>query len=311
MEGRKLLSIITPCFNEEENIVELHQRIAAVMTTLPYDYEHILIDNCSTDNTVAIIKSIAAHDKHVKLIVNARNFGFTRSPYHALLQAKGEACILIVSDLQDPPEMIPEFVKQWEDGFKVVFAVKTESEESGLMFFIRKLYYKISTRISDVPLVQNTTGAGLYDREVVDIIRDVGDPCPYMRGLICEIGFPIAKIPFKQPRRAHGITKNNFYSLYDAAMMGITSHSKVPLRIAAMLGFVVSLISLLVAFGYLVAKLLWWNTFSMGIAPLVIGMFFFSSVQLFFIGIIGEYIGSIHTKVQKRPLIVEKERVNF
>lgn len=307
----KLLSIVTPCYNEGENIEELYDRIVAVMATQPYEYEHICIDNASTDDTVAKLKVLAAKDKRLKIIVNARNFGHIRSPYHALLQSHGDATILIASDLQDPPEMIADFIKKWEEGYKTVLAVKPESHESPLMFFIRKAYYRLVSRISEVPLVQNATGAGLFDRVVIDVLRQLDDPYPYFRGLLCEIGFPIATVPFKQPRRKRGITKNNFYTLYDIAMLGITNHSKLPLRLMTMAGFGISLLSLLTAIGYLVAKLLFWNSFQMGTAPLLIGIFFFGAVQMFFIGLLGEYIGSIHTKVRKMPLVIESERINF
>lgn len=307
----KLISIVTPCYNEEDNIDELYERIASVMATLPYDYEHICIDNHSTDSTVKKIKSIAAKDKRVKLIINARNFGHIRSPYHALLQSSGDACILIASDLQDPPEMIIEFVRKWEEGYKAVLAVKPQSEESAGMFILRKTYYRLISRISDVPLVQNATGAGLFDKAVVEILRKIRDPYPYFRGLICEIGFPIALVPFKQPRRKRGITKNNFYTLYDIAMLGITNHSKVPLRLMTMAGFGLSILSLLTAFGFLIGKLLFWNSFQMGIAPILIGMFFFGAMQMFFIGLLGEYVGAIHTQVRNMPHVIEAERVNF
>ncbi|MDI3293242.1 glycosyltransferase [Janthinobacterium tructae] len=306
-----MISIVTPCYNEEENIDELYQRIAAVMATLPYDYEHICIDNASTDGTVKRIKELAAEDKRVKLIVNARNFGHIKSPYYAIQQSNGDACILIASDLQDPPEMIVEFVKKWEEGFKTVLAVKPESEESSLMFFLRKSYYRLITKISEVALVQNATGAGLFDRVVIDILRSIDDPYPYFRGLLCEIGFPIATVPFKQPRRQRGVTKNNFYTLYDIGMLGITNHSKVPLRLMAMSGFFLSFLSLLVAFMFFVAKLMFWDSFQLGTAPILIGIFFFGAIQAFFIGVLGEYIGSIHTQVRKMPLVVELERVNF
>lgn len=307
----KLISIVTPCYNEEENIDELHQRIAAVMTTLPYDYEHICIDNASTDSTVKKIKDIAARDKRVKLIVNARNFGHIKSPYYGILQSRGDACILIASDLQDPPEMIAEFVNKWEEGFKTVLAVKPESEESTLMFFIRKIYYKLISNISEVPLIKNATGAGLFDRSIVDILRKIDDPYPYFRGLLCEIGFPIATVPFRQPRRQRGISSNNFYTLYDMAMLGITNHSKVPLRLMALGGFLLSILSLLTAIGFLIAKVLFWDSFQLGIAPVLIGIFFFGAVQAFFIGMLGEYIGSIHTKIRNMPLVIESERINF
>lgn len=309
--GKKLISIVTPCYNEEDNIEELYQRVAAVMAAQPYDYEHICIDNCSTDGTVRKIKEIAAYDSRLKLIVNVRNFGHIRSPYYGLLQSSGDACVLIASDLQDPPEMITEFIKKWEQGYKTVLAVKPESEESSLMFFVRKAYYRLVTRISEVPLVQNATGAGLFDRVIIDILRNINDPYPYFRGLLCEIGFPIAVVPFKQPRRQRGITKNNFYTLYDIAMLGITNHSKMPLRLMAMSGFLLAFLSLIVALSFLVAKLVYWDSFQLGTAPILIGIFFFGAIQAFFIGVLGEYIGSIHTQVRNMPLVVEMERVNF
>lgn len=307
----KRVSIVTPCYNEEDNIEELHRRIAAVMALQPYDYEHICIDNSSTDGTVAKIKALAAHDPRLKLIVNVRNFGHIRSPYYAMLQTTGDACVVIASDLQDPPEIIAEFIKQWELGYKSVLAVKPESEESRLMFGLRKAYYRLIARISEVPLVNNATGAGLFDREVINILRTIQDPYPYFRGLLCEIGFPIALVPFKQPRRQRGVTKNNFYTLYDIAMLGITNHSKIPLRLMAMSGFLLAFLSLMVAAFFLVAKLVYWDSFQLGMAPILIGIFFFGAMQAFFIGVLGEYIGSIHTQVRNMPLVVEKERVNF
>lgn len=308
----QVISIISPCYNEENNVEPLYRQVREVFAELPlYRYEHIFIDNSSRDKTVEILKDLARHDKNVKIIVNTRNFGHIRSPYYGLLQANGDAAIMLVSDLQDPPAMIKDFIRKWEDGYKIVLGVKTKSRESTLMFFIRKMYYGLINRLSEIELIKNATGFGLYDRQVIDILKEINDPYPYARGLITEIGFEIAKIEYTQEARKRGITKNNFYTLYDLAMLGITNHSKVPLRLATMLGFMLSGISLLVAIGYFLAKLLFWNTFTMGIAPLVIGLFFFSSVQLFFIGIIGEYIGSIHTQVLKRPLVIEKERINF
>jgi len=308
----KLISIVTPCYNEEENVEELYQRIVDVMSRQHvYRYEHIYIDNCSTDGTVKKLKEIAVKDKRVKLIINARNFGHIRSPYYALFQSSGDACILIASDLQDPPEMIEDFLKKWEDGFKIVLAVKPESEESSLMFFIRKAYYQFISKISEVPLIKNATGAGLLDKAVIGILRELQDPYPYFRGVLCEIGYPIAIVPFKQPRRQRGITKNNFYTLYDIAMLGITNHSKVPLRLMAIGGFLLSALSLFVAIGFFIAKLIFWDSFQLGIAPILIGIFFFGAIQTFFIGLLGEYIGSIHTQVRKMPLVIEAERVNF
>ncbi len=307
----RLISIVTPCYNEIDNIEELCQRVATVMAAQPYEYEHICIDNCSTDGTVEKIKEIAQQNKRIKLIVNVRNFGHIRSPYYGIQQSNGDACILIASDLQDPPEMIAEFINKWEQGYKTVLAVKPESEESSVMFGLRKAYYRLLARISDVPLVQNATGAGLFDRAVVDILRSIQDPYPYFSGLLCEIGFPIATVPFKQPRRKGGVTKNNFYTLYDIAMLGITNHSKVPLRLMTISGFLLALFSLLVAFSFFIAKLLYWDSFQLGTAPLLIGVFFFGAIQAFFIGLLGEYIGSIHTQIRNMPLVIEKERINF
>ena len=308
----KLVSVVTPCYTEQDNVRPLYAAIKDLFASLPqYRYEQIFIDNASKDATVAVLKEIAKTDKNVKIIVNTRNFGHIRSPFHGLLQADGHAVILMVSDFQDPPELIRQFLTKWEEGYKVVLGVKTTADESAAMFFIRSRYYDLVTRLADIELTKNTTGFGLYDHEVIETLRKVDDPYPYFRGLISDIGYESAKVSFRQPERRWGITKNNFYTLYDMAMLGIVNHSKVPLRIATMAGFLTSALSLLVAFGYLVAKLLFWNFFTLGLAPIIISLFFFSSIQLFFIGIIGEYIGSIHTQVQKRPLVIEKERVNF
>jgi glycosyltransferase involved in cell wall biosynthesis len=307
----KRISVVTPLFNEEGNVVELCDRVATVMRLLPYDYEHICIDNCSKDRTAALLRERAARDPRLKVIINARNFGHIRSPYYALLQASGDAAVIIAGDLQDPPELIPEFIQKWEAGYKSVMAVKPESAESSAMKSVRKLYYRIVNRISDVPLVDNATGAGLYDRAVLDVLRRIKDPYPYARGLICEIGFPVATVAFAQPRRTRGVTSQNFYTLYDLAMLGITKHSKVPLRLMTMFGFGLSCLSLLFAFGYLVAKLLFWDSFELGLAPVLIGMFFFGAMQLLFLGLLGEYIGTIQTQVRNLPLVVEAERINF
>jgi len=308
----KLISIVTPCYNEEANVEELYAQVKKIFEGLTnYAYEHIFIDNCSKDNTVNILKKLAHEDINVKVIVNARNFGHIRSPYHAMLQARGDAVISLVADLQDPPSMIIDFIQKWEEGYKVVLGVKAQSLESPMMFAIRKMYYNFVNRVSEIELTKNNTGFGLYDSRVIEILKGIDDPYPYFRGLISDIGFESYKIEYVQPARKRGITKNNFYTLYDIAMLGITNHSKIPLRMAAMLGFIMSAFSFLVAIIYLIAKLIFWNYFSVGTAPLVIGLFFFSSVQLFFIGIIGEYIGSIHTQVLKRPHVIEKERINF
>lgn len=309
----KRITVMTPCYNEEENVQALHEKLSVIMSEqLPeYEWDHLFIDNSSEDRTVEILRQMAAKDKRVKVIVNARNFGHIRSPFHGMLQGTGDAVISMAADFQDPPDMIPQFVRQWERGFKVVIAVKKSSRENRLMFAIRSMYYRFVRNISEIESIDNYTGFGLYDKVVIDEMRKMDDPYPYIRGLICEIGFPRATIEFDQPRRIRGITKNNFYTLYDMAMLGITSNSKIPLRIATMAGFLLASLSLLIAFVYLVIKLIWWSQIPMGTAPILIGLFFFSAVQLFFIGLLGEYILMIHTKVQHRPLVVEKERINF
>ena len=307
----KLVSIVTPCYNEVDNIKELVDRIRIAMSALPYDYEHIFIDNSSSDGTIDVIKDLAKTDLRIKLIVNARNFGHIRSPFHGLLQSSGDVCVYIASDLQDPPELIPEFLIKWAEGFRIVLAVKPQSDEASFVFALRRLYYKVVGTLSDVPLVENATGVGAFDRSVIDILRSVNDPYPYFRGLLCEIGFPIATVAFRQPRRRFGVTKNNFYSLYDIGILGVTNHTKVPLRLITLGGFFLSLLSLIIAVFFLIAKLIFWNSFQLGTAPLLIGLFFFGAVQTFSIGILGEYIGSIHTHVRKLPLVIESERVNF
>ena len=309
---KKLISVMMPCYNEAGNVEQAYREVRRIFENLPqYDYEHIFIDNASTDHTVDILKRLAAEDRRLKSIVNTRNFGHIRSPFHGIMQASGAAVICLASDLQEPPSLIPEFLEWWEQGFKMVRGVKSQSEESALMFAIRKMYYNFINRVSDIKLLKNSTGFGLYDRCVIEELRKIDDPYPYFRGLVSDIGFPSHEIEYTQPMRKRGISKNNFYTLYDIAMLGITNHSKVPLRLATMLGFAMAIASFLIAMGYLVAKLIFWEQFSLGTAPLIIGLFFLGSVQLFFIGIIGEYIGAIYTQVQKGPLVVEKERINF
>jgi len=308
----KKLSIVSGCYNEAGNVEELVARVARVMESLPqYDYEQIIIDNASTDGTQEILRKLATGNPRLKIILNARNFGHIRSPFHGMMQGDGDAVVYMASDLQEPPELIPDFVKKWEEGAKAVVAIKDSSDESPLFFAIRRLYYRLVEGLAETRTIQNFTGFGLYDRVIMEYCRGLKDPYPYFRGLIAEVGLPVERVSYHQPLRTRGFTKNNLYTLYDMAMLGITNFSKVPLRVAAMLGFAMALLSLIVALIYFVYKLVFWYSLPVGTAPLVIGLFFFASVQLFFIGILGEYIGAIHTQVLNRPLVVEKERINF
>jgi dolichol-phosphate mannosyltransferase len=312
MTNKKLISIVTPTYNEIENIEELLTRIKlAIQHFDSYDFEILVIDNSSEDGTQEKLRELAAVDQRLKVILNARNFGHIRSPYYGILQSTGDATIYLASDLQDPPEMIPQLLSEWENGWKLVMAIKPVSKSSPIMHFIRRSYYRFIDRISDIPIIKDSTGFGLYDKVVLDKLREIADPYPFLRGLICELGYEVKTIPFVQPRRLGGITKNNFYTLFDIAMLGMVSHSKVPIRIAALAGFILGFLSILTAFIYLVLKLLLWDSFPLGGAPVVIGLFFLFGVQLFFIGILGEYIGSIHTYVQNRPIVVVKEKINF
>jgi dolichol-phosphate mannosyltransferase len=308
---RRLISIVTPCYNEQENVDELYVRIKAVIASLDYDFELIFIDNHSADRTVEKLKLLAKADPIVKIIVNTRNFGHIRSPYYGIIQSRGVATIYLASDLQDPPELIPEFIKHWEEGYKLVLAVKPVSQGSPIIHAMRKAYYRMLDRISEITVLNDSTGFGLYDKDVLDQVRAVNDPYPYLRGLISELGYEVKSIPFNQPRRLRGISKNNLYTLYDIAMLGIVSHSKLPIRIAAFIGFLMGITSILAAVGFTILKLLFWYAYPMGVAPMVIGIFFLFGMQFLFVGILGEYIGSIHTYVQGRPIVVEKERINF
>jgi glycosyltransferase involved in cell wall biosynthesis len=312
VSDRKTISIITPCYNEEGNVLNLYNQVRAVMVGIgKYDYEHIFIDNASRDNTIAILQMIAAEDPNVKIIRNSRNFGHIRSPIHGLFSARGDAMIGIVADLQDPPPMIADLIREWENGAFCVIGIKRTSHEASLMFWLRKQYYKLAERLSSIETIQNYTGFGLYDRKVVDLVRSFDDPYPYFRGLIAEIGLPTVKLLYDQPARTFGVTKNNWYTLYDIGMLGIINHSKVPLRLATFAGFFGAIFSFLIAFGYLVAKLIFWKTFTVGIAPMLIGVFFVLSIVLVCLGIMGEYVGAIYTQLQHRPYAVELFRQGF
>lgn len=310
--GKRLLSVVTSCYNEEENVRALSAAVRDVMAKHPqYRYEHIFIDNASRDGTRRILREMCAADPNVKAIFNARNFGAVRSGIHVLLQARGDAVLALACDFQDPPDLLNEFIARWEQGSKIVLGVKTSAEERSVFYAIRGWYYRLLGKISDAPPVVQSTGFGMYDRLVIEHLRRIADPYPFFRGLLSEIGYEPTLVPFHQPQRKRGVSSQNFYSLYDQAFLGITSHSKVPLRLATMLGFVLGVLSVLVGLGYLVAKLMLWDSFSLGVAPILVGFFFLTSVQLFFIGIVGEYVGVIWTHVRDVPHVFELERINF
>ena len=313
MTAKKLISIVTPCYNEEANVEELYRRVKEVFSKLEkYEYEHIFIDNSSTDGTVGVLKDIAKVDHRVRIIVNTRNFGGIRSSQYGLLQSRGDAVVLIWADLQGPPSLIPDFIRKWEDGYKVVKGIKTSSEEGFLLFSIRGLYYRLANKLSDVELDIHFDGFGLYDKKVIEILRTIDDPYPYFRGLVAELGFESASVEYKQALRKRGTSSyRSFYRLYDCAILGITSHSRVPLRLAIMFGFVMSFMTFLIAVSSLILKLIFWNYFPVGIAAIIVGVFSVFSIQLFFIGILGEYVGLMHMRILKRPLVIEKERINF
>ena len=308
----KTLSIVTPCYNEEANVSELYERVRSTMLKLGrYKYEHIFIDNRSTDRTYEILRQLAAADPNVKVIRNTRNFGHLRSPVHAFLQARGDAAIVLYSDLQDPPELIEELVMHWEEGSPIVLAIKNQSRENPLMFWLRSRYYQLLKNVSSIEMVEHFTGFGLYDRKVIEMVRKVADPYPFFRGMIAEIGLPQKKVFYTQERRKAGKSSNNWLSLYDVGMLGLTTFSKVPLRLAIFGGSMGALLSLAVGLGYFVYKLFFWDRFSVGVAPLVIGVFLLGSIQMLFMGLIGEYVGNIFTMVQDRPHVFEDERIKF
>lgn len=309
----KTISIVVPCYNEEENVEALYQAIAAVFQKdLPgYRYELIFIDNDSKDRTRELIRGLCRKDADVKGIFNAKNFGQFNSPYYAMLQSSGDCTILMAADFQDPVEMIPRYVKEWENGYKIVIGIKKSSRENKVMYWLRGCYYKMIKKLSDVEQIEQFTGFGLYDARFIQVLRDLDDPTPFLRGIVAELGFRRKEIPYEQPRRRAGKTSNNFYRLYDAAMLSITSYTKVGLRMATIFGSVCSFASMMVALIYLILKLMYWDRFPAGMAPLLIGMCFLGSVQIFFIGLVGEYILSINARVMKRPLVIEEERLNF
>ena len=310
---KKLISLVTPCYNEEGNITKVYEQVKTIIEEQlnDYDYEHIFIDNASTDETVELLKGIAKKDKNVKIIVNSRNFGHIRSPVYAMMQAGGDVVISLVADLQDPPEMIVDFIRANEEGYNIVLAIKVNSQEKRLMYKVRSLYYRLLNRITDTEIYENYTGFGLYDRKTIEALRRMPDAYPFFRGMISEIGYKVKKIPYNQPVRVKGVTKNNFYTLYDIGILGLINNSKVLLRLSIFIGFIVGFLSIIVGVFYFVRKLMYWESFSLGLAPMLIGGSLMFSVVLFFIGILGEYTGQIYTQTLNRPLVFEKERINF
>ena len=309
----KKISVMIPCFNEQENVREIAKAVADILENeLPqYDYELLFIDNCSTDKTRVYLRELCKQNPKIKAIFNARNFGQFNSPYYGMCQTTGDCTITMCCDFQDPVEMIPKFIEEWENGYKIVSAIKSSSKENGFIYFLRTVYYKMIRKMSSVEMIEHFTGFGLYDKSFIEILRDLHDPIPFIRGIVAEFGYKRKEIEYEQPKRRAGKTHNNWYSLYDAAMLSITSYTKVGLRLATFGGFICSGLCFLSGLIYLILKLLFWNKFSVGIAPIIIGTFFIGSVQLFFIGLLGEYIVNINQRIMSRPLVIEEERINF
>tara|TARA_B100001063_G_C16709712_1_gene527327 strand:+ start:25 stop:951 length:927 start_codon:yes stop_codon:yes gene_type:complete len=305
------ITVCTPTFNEKDNILKLCSEIKETFNKIECDYEHLIIDNNSNDGTIEILRDICKKDKNIKVIINNKNYGHIKSPFHGLLQTNTDATILMASDFQDPVELIPKYIEKWKNGSKIVLGKKKSSKENKIIYSIRSFFYKFLNLISENELTINTTGSGIFDRDVINELRNLNDPYPYFRGLVSELGFDASFIEFDQPKRLGGETKNNFYTLYDIAMLGIVKHSRKPLRFMVLIGFMSSFLCLLTATIYLFYKLIFWNTFSVGIAPIVIGLFLISSIQITLLGLVGEYIGVILLNQKKTPMVVEKERINF
>ena len=310
---KKTISIMVPTYNEEENVVLMYEALKNIFQKelKKYNYEILFIDNKSQDKTRTLIREICAKDKNVKAIFNAQNFGQFNSPYYGLISTTGDCTISVAADFQDPVEMIPKFVKEWEKGYKIVIGIKNKSEESKLVYALRSLYYKMIKKFSEVEQIEHFTGFGLYDKDFIEVLKNLDDPDPYLRGIVAELGFERKEIPFTQPKRQRGKSSNNWYRLYDAAMLGITSYTKIGLRLATFVGFIISFLSVFVALIYLVLKLCNWNSFQAGIAPIIIGVFLLGGMQIFFIGFLGEYILNINQRIMHRPLVVVEEKLNF
>lgn len=309
----KTVSVVIPTFNEEANVPLIYERVRRIFAEAlsDYYYEMLFIDNYSTDGTRKLLEALCREDPGVKAIFNVKNFGFTRSTYYGLSQATGDCAVLVFADMQDPPEMIPSFVREWENGYKIVVGIKNKSDENRLVYFMRGMYYKVIRNIAEVDHIEHFTGFGLYDRSFIDVIRELKDPMPYLRGIVAELGANRKEIFYTQAKREHGKSKFGFFKLYDLAMLGITSYTKVVMRIATILGFIVAFAGIITATATLIIKLINWNAFPFGTAAIAIGVFFFGGVQLFFIGFLGEYILNINTRVMNRPLVIEEKRINF
>lgn len=309
----KKISILIPCYNEEENVVPMSEAIVNLFEgeLSQYDYELLFIDNASTDNTRPFLREICAKNKHIKVILNAKNFGQFNSPYYGILQTTGDCTISMVCDFQDPIDLIPQYLKEWENGYKIVIGIKKTSKENPIMYRLRGMYYKIIKKFSNVEQIEHFTGSGLYDREFVEVLRNLKDPTPFLRGIVAELGYKRKEIPYEQPKRRAGKTHNNFYTLYDAAMLSFTSYTKIGLRLATFTGIGIGMISAIMGVAYLILKLIYWDRFAAGTAPMLIGIFFLGAIQLFFLGFMGEYILSINQRIMNRPLVIEEERINF
>jgi len=309
----KKISILIPCYNEEENVVAISKALTDEINAhlSSYDYEIVFIDNDSKDNTRPLLRELCRQDHKIKAIFNAKNFGQFNSPYYGLLQTTGDCTVMYCCDFQDPIELLPDIIAEWEKGAKLVTCIKTQSKENLLIRFLRTCYYKTIRKMSTVEQIDHFTGFGLYDRSFIKVMSELKDPTPFLRGVVAELGYKRVSLPYTQQKRRAGSTHNNFFTLFDAAMLSFTSYTRVGLHLVTFIGFVMALLSLLVAITYFIYKMVYWDRFSMGLAPLIIGMFFFNAVQLMFIGFVGEYVMSINTRVMNRPLVIEEERINF
>ncbi len=310
--SNKLISVITPCLNEEKNIPLIYSAIKSIFSELTnYSYEHIFIDNKSSDNTRDILKKLAKEDKNIKVIFNSRNYGQSASPYYALQQSKGDAAIMIVADLQDPPELIKDFIKEWEKGFKTVIGIKNKSKGNKLAHCIKTFFYRTINKFSEIELYKNFMGFGLYDKKVINLLKEFNEPEPYLRGIIADINLKVKKIEYTVQNRSHGKTKNNYLSLMDLGLTAFTSYSKFPIRLITIFSFIFAVISLLTGVFYFIYKILYWETFALGLAPLIIILSIFFSLTFIFLGIMAEYIGAINTRFRNKPTVIEEERINF